>query len=82
MMDQITRIASDLNDKTDNVYKLVYEIAELAKKLVDESSTRRHPDEFGYDTEPSFNSSFKKEKPVQHAIMVKASEDDEGGLVG
>ena len=81
-MDQITRIAADLNDKTDNVYKLVYEIAELAKKLVDEASQKKYADEFGYENEQTFNSSFKKEKPVQHAIMVKASEDDEGGLVG
>jgi len=81
-MDQITRIASDLNEKTDNRYKLVYEIAELAKKIVDESIIRKQQEEFGYDIEPTFNSSIKKEKPVQHAIMVKASEFDESGLVG
>ena len=28
------------------------------------------------------NSTIKKEKPVQNAIMVKASEANEGGLVG
>ena len=33
MMDQIIKIAWDLNDNTDNRYKLVYEIAELAKSL-------------------------------------------------
>ena len=81
-MDQITRIASDLNEKTENRYQLVYEIAELAKKLVEETSVRKQQDEFGYDVEPSYNLSIKKEKPVQHAIMVKASEFDEGGLVG
>ena len=27
-------------------------------------------------------SNVKKEKPVQHAIMVKASESDDDGLVG
>jgi len=81
-MDQITRIASDLNEKTDNRYQLVYEIAELAKRLVDESNSRKQQEEFGYDIEPTFNASIKKEKPVQHAIMVKASETDEGGLVG
>lgn len=79
-MDQITRIASDLNEKTDNRYQLVYEIAELAKKLVDESSAKRSQEDFGYE-DVSY-SSLKKEKPVQHAIMVKASETDEGGLVG
>ena len=33
MMDQIIRVAWDLNDNTDNRYQLVYEIAELAKKF-------------------------------------------------
>lgn len=80
-MDQITRIASDLNEKTDNRYELVYEIAELAKKLVDEAAVKRSQEDFGYDTDVAY-SSIKKEKPVQHAIMVKASETDEGGLVG
>ena len=37
MMDQIIRVAWDLNENTDNRYQLVYEIAELAKKLVDEN---------------------------------------------
>lgn len=81
-MDQITKIASELNEGTDNRYKLVYEIAELAKKLVDETNSRKQQEEFGYDAEQTFNASIKKEKPVQHAIMVKASESDEGGLVG
>lgn len=81
-MDQINRIASDLNEKTDNRYKLVYEVAELAKKLVDEANMRKQQEDFGYDIEPSYSSPIKKEKPVQHAIMVKASETDEGGLVG
>ena len=81
-MDQITRIASDLNDQTDNRYKLVYEIADLAKRLVEETNSRKTQEEYGYDFEPSFNAAIKKEKPVQHAIMVKASESDEGGLVG
>lgn len=33
MMDQIIRVAWDLNENTDNRYQLVYEIAELAKNL-------------------------------------------------
>ncbi len=83
-MEQITRIAADLNEITENRYQLVYEIAELAKKLVDESNQRRQHEEYGYDLDPAFSSSssIKNEKPVQHAIMVKASESDEGGLVG
>ncbi len=81
-MDKITKIASDINEATDNKYQLVYEIAELAKKIVDEINIKKHQDDFGYDIEPAANSSFKKEKPVQHAIMVKASEFDDAGLVG
>ena len=34
-MDQIIKIAWDLNENSDNRYQLVYEISELAKKLVD-----------------------------------------------
>lgn len=81
-MVQITKIASDLNEKTDNRYKLVYEIADLAKRLVEESNQRKQQEEYGYELENSFNSSVKKEKPVQHAIMVKSSENDDSGLVG
>ena len=36
-MEQITKTASDLNEKAENRYQLVYEIADLAKKMVDES---------------------------------------------
>lgn len=81
-MVQITKIASDLNEKTDNRYELVYEIADLAKRLVEESNQRKQQEEYGYEMENAFNSSVKKEKPVQHAIMVKASENDDSGLVG
>jgi len=81
-MEQIIRIAADLNEDNDNKYKLVYEIAELAKRIVDEINHKKHQEEFGYDIEATFNSSIKKEKPVQHAIMVKASEADGSGLVG
>ena len=37
-MDQIVKIAWELNENTDNRYKLVYEIAELAKKYGLETS--------------------------------------------
>jgi hypothetical protein len=82
-MDQITKIAWDLNEKSDNKYQLVYEIADLAKKLVDETQTKRGRDDMmfgGY--EQSFDPTIKKEKPIQHAIMVKASESDDSELVG
>ncbi|MDD3238418.1 MAG: hypothetical protein PHV37_10030 [Candidatus Gastranaerophilales bacterium] len=80
-MNQIIKIAWELNENTGNRYQLVYEIAELAKKLVDENQSKRIKDEFGYD-DFAFDNSIKKENPVEHAIMVKASEEDDGGLVG
>ena len=80
MMDQIIKIAWDLNDNTDNRYKLVYEIAELAKKLVDENQAKKAHD--GFNFEENFDTTYKKENPVEHAIMVKAAEADEDRLVG
>lgn len=79
-MDQIIRVAWDLNDNTDNRYQLVYEIAELAKKLVDESQAKKAHDDFNF--EETFDTSYKKENPVEHAIMVKAAEADDDRLVG
>ena len=62
-MNQIIKIAWDLNENTENRYQLVYEIAELAKKLVDENQLKRVKDEFSFDEVPfdtsiiaSFNS--------------------------
>lgn len=80
-MDQIIKVAWDLNENSDNRYRLVYEIAELAKKLVDETQMKKARDEFGFDETISDNS-YKKENPVEHAIMVKASESDNTELVG
>ena len=82
MTNQIIKVAWELNENSENRYQLVYEIAELAKKLVDESQLKRPRDDFGYDMDIAFDSNVKKEKPVQHAIMVKASESDDDGLVG
>ena len=81
MTNQIIKVAWELNENSENRYQLVYEIAELAKKLVDEYQTRRPKDELGFD-EYGFDTSIKKENPVEHAIMVKAAESDEGRLVG
>ena len=80
MMDQIIRVAWDLNDNTDNRYQLVYEIAELAKKLVDENQAKKAQDEFNF--EENFDTTYKKENQVEHAIMVKAAEADDDRLVG
>lgn len=79
-MDQIIKIAWDLNENTENRYQLVYEIAELAKKLVDETQAKKTREEFGF--EEFYDTSYKKENPVEHAIMVKASEADDNRLVG
>ncbi|MCI1273429.1 MAG: hypothetical protein LKG27_03235 [Clostridiaceae bacterium] len=80
MMDQIIRVAWDLNDNTDNRYQLVYEIAELAKKLVDENQAKKAREDFVF--EENYDNNYKHENPVEHAIMVKASEADDNRLVG
>ena len=77
---QITKIAWDLNEQTPNRYELVYNIAELAKRMIDEAQMRKPIDDFG-DYE-SFDSSIKKEKPIQQAIIIKATEHNDGELVG
>lgn len=79
-MDQIIKVAWDLNENTDNRYKLVYEIAELAKKIVDENQARKAREDFGF--EESFETPYSRENPVEHALMVKASEADDSRLVG
>jgi len=81
-MDQIIKTAWDLNEKTENRYQLVYEISELAKKLVDENQARKAREDFGFDEYGFESASYKKENPVEHAIMVKYSESDEDSLVG
>ena len=80
-MDQIVKVAWELNENSENRYKLVYEIAELAKKLVDETQMKKARDDFGFDEVVNENP-YKKENPVEHAIMVKASESDDTELVG
>lgn len=81
-MNQITEITWELNEDTENRYQLVYEIADLAKKLVDEVQFKKPKDEFSFEFEASYDPSIKNEKPIQHAIMVKASESDDSRLVG
>ena len=50
-MNQITKTAWDLNEKAPNRYQLVYELIELAKKLVDESQMKKQRDDFGFDVD-------------------------------
>ena len=80
-MQQIIKVAWELNENTDNRYQLVYEIAELAKRLVDENQSKKPKDEYGIE-DYNIDNSIKKENPVEHAIMVKASETDDSRLVG
>ena len=70
-MDQIIKIAWELNEKTDNRYK-----------LVDETQMKKARDEFGFEEATVNENPYKKENPVEHAIMVKASESDDTELVG
>ena len=42
---------------------------------------KKPKDDMGFD-DFGFDNTFKKENPVEHAIMVKASESDESRLVG
>lgn len=81
IMNQTNKTVWELNETTDNRYQLVYEVAELAKRLVDENQIKREREEYNFDEIP-FDTSIKKENPVEHAIMVKASEYDDSGLVG
>ena len=81
-MNQIIKTAWDLNENADNRYKLVYEIAELAKRLVDENQSKRSREDIGFMEDYAYDQSIKKEDPVEHAIMIKASEADDSGLVG
>ena len=71
-MDQIIRVAWDLNENTENRYQLVYE----------NQARKAREDAFGFDEYNNFDNSYKKENPVEHAIMVKASEADDNRLVG
>ena len=79
-MEQIIKVAWDLNENTDNRYKLVYEIAELAKKIVDENQARKAREDFGF--EDVHETTYSRENPIEHALMVKASEADDNRLVG
>ena len=76
MSSTITQIASDLNEKVDNRYALVLEIAETAKKLLEDAREKHGGDPF------SSNSS-SPEKVIYQALIMKASEIDIGdGLIG
>jgi hypothetical protein len=76
MSSTITQIASDLNEKVDNKYALVLEIADLAKRLLEDARNKGDEEMFG-----GGNTSL--EKVIYQALIMKASEIDIGdGLIG
>ena len=82
MTSTITQVVSDLNDKVENRYSLVLEIADLAKRLLDEA---RHKDEEYVSGGSSFGQSETSlEKAIYQALIMKASEIDVGdeALIG
>ena len=65
----------------DSVKFILYDrIAELAKKIVDENQARKAREDYGF--EDIHETTYSKENPVEHALMVKASEADDNRLVG
>lgn len=76
MNSTITQIACDLNEKVDNRYALVLEIAELAKRLLDDAREK-----VGLD--PFTKAGTTAEKVIYQALIMKSSEIDIGdGLIG
>lgn len=79
MSSTITQIASDLNEKVDNKYALVLEIADLAKRLLEDARNKGEDDMFG----GSIGGNTSLEKVIYQALIMKASEIDIGdGLIG
>jgi hypothetical protein len=76
MSTTITQIACDLNEKVENRYALVLEIAELGKRLLEDNR-----DKMGHD--PFSKVSTSSEKVIYQALIMKSSEIDIGdGLIG
>ena len=65
-MDQIIKVAWDLNENSDNRY--------------DENQARKAREDFGF--EDVHEATYSRENPIEHALMVKASEADDNRLVG
>jgi hypothetical protein len=76
MSTTITQIACDLNEKVENRYALVLEIAELAKRLLEDTREK-----MGHD--PFSKVSTSSEKVIYQSLIMKSSEIDIGdGLIG
>ncbi len=77
MSSTITQIACDLNEEVENRYFLVLQIAELAKRLLEDAKEKQHNDPF------SSIGSTSSEKVIYQALIMKGSEIDIGnGLIG
>ncbi|MBY0450476.1 MAG: hypothetical protein K2X01_07635 [Cyanobacteria bacterium] len=77
MTTTITQITCDLNEQVDNRYALVLEIAETAKKLLEDAKEKQGLDLF------SSSGSTSPEKVIYQALIMKVSEIDIGnGLIG
>jgi len=73
-MTTITQIACDLNEKVENRYALVLEIAELGKRLLEDSREK---------IDPFSKVSTSSEKVIYQALIMKSSELEIGdGLIG
>ncbi len=76
MSNTITQIACDLNEEVENRYALVLEIAELAKRLLEDAREKLNQDPFS-------KVSTSSEKVIYQALIMKSSEIDIGdGLIG
>lgn len=76
MSTTITQIACDLNEKVENRYALVLEIAELAKRLLEDNRDKGMHDPFA-------KVSTSSDKVIYQALIMKSSEIDIGdGLIG
>ncbi|MEM0950765.1 MAG: hypothetical protein AAGI66_01315 [Cyanobacteria bacterium P01_H01_bin.74] len=77
-MSTISEIACELNESVENRYELVLDIAELAKKLLDESRDKNLNDPFSEGKSVS-----SADKVIYQALIMVSSERDFGdGLIG
>jgi hypothetical protein len=74
----ITQIASDLIENVENKYALILEVAEIAKRLLEEQRIQAEDDYFG-----TTYVGTSVEKVIYQSLMMKASEEDvDNGLIG
>ena len=72
----MTQMACDIVEECDNRYRVVLEIADIAKHLLDDNRDKRQMDPFSAQ-------SITTEKVINQALIMKSSEIDVGdGLIG